>query len=294
MANVFRGSGNQLWLPSTLLRSHSEHFRPYPPQVRLAVEFHVEAHGAQRRDMMKDGRLDDDRHRISLSRWCGQSLIAPLKIGPSAASWRTRSYKAGTSRAISTLVISWVTQSLQSTDGRKSTDASVLLRRSACSGDFLPDRLKRDMRRAIHDHPGRQTAKFLGKTMVDVAVMCLIGTNHHHHVSERRIIGETPIAPDDLGRGDVLTASLVDLGEIVGVTDHRFSTERAAAHMARSWVNGGQGDIFSLHGFGSRQTGLGTRVQDPNLIQLIYNCDQAAEPSSYVRQVRLRVASPFF
>ena len=70
------------------------------------------------------------------------------------------------------------------------------------------------MRRAFGDLADRQTRKLVGETVVDVAMVGLVGAHHQHDVAQRGILRETPVALGDFGRGHVRAATLVDLGDV--------------------------------------------------------------------------------
>ena len=74
----------------------------------------------------------------------------------------------------------------------------------------------------------------------------------------------------------------------------RFLIRGSAAHMMRGLVKGDQATFsFSIVSDPGRPV-LGTRIEGSILIQLTYGCRQAAEPSSRVRRVGLRMARPVF
>jgi hypothetical protein len=78
------------------------------------------------------------------------------------------------------------------------------------------------MRRRSGNRPLRKSGKFIGKPVVDVAMMSFIGSDHQHNITKRRIVRKFPVPLCDLGRGYVLGTTLVDLREIVGVADDRL------------------------------------------------------------------------
>ena len=89
------------------------------------------------------------------------------------------------------------------------------LRPVRVSGRLLPDRFQRDVRRAVGNRTGGQARQFVGEAVVDVAVMRFVGTDHQHHVAQRGIVGQTPVTLGDFRGGNVRTAALIDLGEIM-------------------------------------------------------------------------------
>ena len=83
------------------------------------------------------------------------------------------------------------------------------------------------MRRARRNLALGQASQVVGEAVIDVPVMGFVSPHNENHVAQSRIQRQVPVTDGDLRRSDVGGTPFVDLGQVMGIADHRLFLEIA-------------------------------------------------------------------